>query len=34
MIASHVIEFAVIIVFRIYLRSLNRSKDREQGEDE
>ena len=34
MIASHLIEFVVIIVFRFYLSSLNHKRDREQGEDE
>lgn len=34
MIASHLIEFAIVIVFRIYLASLNRARDKEQGEEE
>lgn len=34
MIASHLIEFTLIIIFRIYLSTLNRKRDKEQGEDE
>lgn len=34
MIASHLIEFFIIIVFRIYMSSLNRKRDKEQGEEE